>query len=233
MNANDPNLDRIELVAAAVAPLLDKLVFVGGCAAGLLINDPGAAPIRSTLDVDLIANVSALADYHKLEKQFARLGFKRDIAAAAPICRWTYRGIAVDLMPTEPEVLGFANRWYPLALATAQPVNLPSGLTIRLISGPAFAATKFEAFVDRGQGDLLASHDLEDILNVIASRTQLVDEIAQSPIDLWRYLADRCYDLLATPDFGNYLPGIIQDDLPGGQTEAVLERLRTIVGFER
>lgn len=38
MSATDPNLDRIELVAAALAPLLEHLVFVGGCAAGLLMD---------------------------------------------------------------------------------------------------------------------------------------------------------------------------------------------------
>ncbi len=33
---------------------------------------------------------------------------------------------------------------------------------IRLISAPAFIATKLEAFYDRGKGDVYISHDLED-----------------------------------------------------------------------
>jgi hypothetical protein len=36
MNVHDPNLERVELVATALGPLRDELVFVGGCAAGLL-----------------------------------------------------------------------------------------------------------------------------------------------------------------------------------------------------
>lgn len=231
MNRADPNLDRVELIAAALATLLDELVFVGGCAAGLLINDPGATPIRATLDVDLITSVTALADYHKLEKRFTQLGFKRDMTADAPICRWKYRGIEVDLMPTDSKVLGFANRWYPLALETAQRVALPSGLNIRLISGPAFIATKFEAFADRGKGDLLASHDLEDIVNVIASRTELLDEIDESQADLRKYLAERCEGLLSEPEFENYLPGIIRDETGGQQSRVVLERLHRIARF--
>lgn len=39
MSVIDPNLHRIELVAAALAPLLDRLVFVGGCAVGLLLDN--------------------------------------------------------------------------------------------------------------------------------------------------------------------------------------------------
>jgi predicted nucleotidyltransferase len=230
VNVRDPNLERVELIATALGPLREQLVFVGGCAAGLLINDPAAAPIRTTLDVDLVAHVTALARYHELEQQFTRLGFRRDMTADV-ICRWKYRGIEVDLMPADPGVLGFANRWYPLAIDTAQPLTLPSGIVIRLISGPAFIATKFEAFFDRGQRDLLASHDLEDIVNVIASRAQIVEEVQRSPAELRTYLANRSGELLAIRDFGNYLPGLIQDDSYGEQTEEVLERLQTIVAL--
>jgi hypothetical protein len=59
------------LVAAVPTPLLSRLVFVGGCAAGLLTADPGDTPIRSTLDVDLVSHVSALTDDHNLEAEFS------------------------------------------------------------------------------------------------------------------------------------------------------------------
>lgn len=231
MKPLDPNLERIEVVAAALGPLREQLVFVGGCAAGLLISDPAATPIRATLDVDLVVQVAVLTAYHRIEDEFAKLGFKRDMAREAPICRWVYRNIEVDLMPAESRIIGFANRWYPLAMSTAQPFALPSGTSIRLIAAPAFLGTKFEAFTDRGQGDLLASHDLEDILNVIAGRAQLLEETAQSPLDLRSYLANRCSELLATRDFDSYLPGLIQDDTSGTQSDLVLERLRAIVGL--
>jgi hypothetical protein len=64
----DPNLARIELVAEALGPLREQLVFVGGCAAGLLISDPAATPIRATRDVDLVVQVTALAAYHQMER---------------------------------------------------------------------------------------------------------------------------------------------------------------------
>jgi predicted nucleotidyltransferase len=225
----DPNLERIEVIAAALGPLREQLVFVGGCAAGLLISDPAVTPIRATFDVDLVVHATVLSAYQKFEEEFARLGFKRDMVADAPICRWVYGQIEVDLIPAKPEIIGFANRWYPLAIETAQPVTLPSGVAIRLIDAPAFLGTKFEAFANRGNADLLASHDLEDILNVIAGRAKLPEEIEQSSADLRRYLADRCRDLMAMRDFEYYLPGLIQDDTSGPQSDFVLERLRTIV----
>jgi predicted nucleotidyltransferase len=228
LSARDPNLDRVELVAAALAPLLDRLVFVGGCAAGLLMRDPGATPIRLTLDVDLVSHVTALAHYHDLEAEFLRLGFRRDKTADAPICRWIYRGIQVDLMPTDPTVLGFANRWYELAVQTATSLSLPSGTIIRLISAPAFLGTKFEAFADRGQGDLLASHDLEDIVNVVASRARIVEEVLAGPQELRDYLAARCRQLVDHPDLEGYLPGLLLGNSDLELTDMVIARLRAI-----
>jgi predicted nucleotidyltransferase len=207
-----PNLAKIELVADALGALREQLVFVGGCAVDLLLTDPAAAPARVTYDVDLVARVEALAGYHALEKQFAELGFKQDMAQDAPICRWRYNNLEVDLMPMDSRVLGFANRWYPLAVQTAQEVALSDDMSIRLISGPAFMATKFEAFLDRGQGDLLSSHDLEDIVNVLDGRPELVSEIASAEPELRQYLAVRCQSLLAMPGFMNALPGLVFPD---------------------
>ncbi len=44
---SDPNLAMVELIAQALGPLREQLVFVGGCAAGLLLTDPaaGLAPV--------------------------------------------------------------------------------------------------------------------------------------------------------------------------------------------
>lgn len=75
---------------------------------------------------------------------------------------------------------------------------------------------------------MLASHDLEDIVNVIANRTQILEEIAQSRADVRGYLADRCRELLAIPDFSDDLPGLVQDDSSGELTDRVLERLHAI-----
>ena len=233
MIASDPNVAKVELIAKALGLLRERLVLVGGCAAGLLFTDPAAAPARVTYDVDLLAEVAALSGYHQLEKEFSRLGFKRDMSADAPICRWRLGELEVDLMPTESSILGFSNRWYPLAVETAQLLTLPSGITIRLISAPAFMATKFVAFADRGNSDFLASHDLEDIINLIDGRPELIDEVAQSPTELRAYLAAQCRTLLDTPAFHDGLQGFIVPGLPqGGQVVNVTQRLTRLANIE-
>ena len=223
MNPHDPNVAKVELIAQALGELREQVVFVGGCAVGLLLTDPAAAPPRVTYDVDLIAEVAALRGYHRLEGEFSRRGFERDMSADAPICRWRYQRLEVDLMPTDPAVLGFANRWYPLAVAGAERVLLPSGTAIRLIGAAAFVATKFEAFADRGRNDLLGSHDAEDIVNLVDGRPELVEEVAGAPEELRRYLAERFGALLARPGFADMLTGMIVPD------EALAERVQTVL----
>lgn len=85
-------------------------------------------------------------------------------------------------------------------------------MTIRLITAPAFLATKFEAFFDRGGGDLLGSHDLEDIVNVLDGRPELVSEVALAAPELRQYLAAQCRALLAMPGFMHALPGMVFPD---------------------
>ena len=231
MNAQDPNVAKVELIAQALGPLREQLVFVGGCAVGLLITDPTAAPVRVTYDVDLAVQVAALQDYHRLEAQFAQLGFRRDMASDV-ICRWRYRDVEVDLMPTETEILGFANLWYPLVVETAQIIKLPSGNDIRLVTAPAFLATKFDAFTDRGKGDVLGSSDLEDIINVLDGRPELVQEISQTSPELRSYLGVSCRELLATQNFMDLLPGMIfPDELLAERVAIVAQRLRQIAAI--
>lgn len=57
------SLELLKLATGRLKPLLPEVVFVGGCARGLLITDPGTAPIRTTNDVDVIAEIVSYADY--------------------------------------------------------------------------------------------------------------------------------------------------------------------------
>jgi len=232
VNPADPNLQRVELVARALGDLCDELIFVGGCAAGMLYTSVQAPPPRATFDVDLAAEVTALAGYHVLEARFAERGFVRDMTPDAPICRWRVANVEVDLMPTDERVLGFSNRWYPIATATAMPTILPSGASIRLISAPAFLATKFEAFATRGGNDLMVSHDFEDIINVLDGRPGVETEIAEADGELSAYLAARFGAVLLHPDFENTLPGlVVYDELYDSRIEAVRRRVTAIASL--
>lgn len=234
MNPNDPNVAMVEAVAARLGALRERMVFVGGCAAGLLVTDPALPAIRATEDVDVVVETATLADYHRLEKEMAAAGFGRDMREGAPICRWRLGEAVLDLMPVDKKILGFGNRWYPLAVGTAHSAALPSGAEIRLILAPLFIATKLEAFLDRGKGDFLMSHDLGDALAVIDGRETLLAEFEDVDAQVGRFVGNRVAKLLAAQKFASYLPGHLPGDaasqarLP--ELEAKLARIAKLAG---
>jgi hypothetical protein len=219
------------LLAAArlLVPLLDELVFVGGCATGLMITDEAAASVRPTLDVDAIAEITSNAGYVDFSQRLRAMGFTEDTDKDAPLCRWQHGEIKLDVMPLDEKILGFANRWYPAALQAADQVLLEPSLQIRLITAPYFIATKREAFKGRGKGDYFSSSDLEDVISVIDGRPTLLDELGTSPDDLKVYVAAEITALLHEPRFIDALPGyLLPDTISQSRISVLLPRLRDL-----
>jgi len=232
VNGNDPNLAILETVVAALGDLRNELVLVGGCSVGLLISDAASPPVRETVDVDLVAEVTTIGEYYQLCDKLSECGFKNS-PEATHMCRWEKGSLKLDVMPSKNEILGHStNRWYPQAVATAAETTLGNGLVVRVISPPIFLATKLEAFYSRGNGDYASSHDLEDIINVIDGRPELVDEVNTSPQEVRTYLREEFDDLLATEKFVYAIPMHLRGD-PVSQARAsiIIERMRKLAGL--
>ncbi len=231
---DDPNLAILVPIAQALGDLCESLVFVGGCATGLLLTAQRAQAIRPTQDVDVVVRVVSAVDYHAMERAIEAREFKHDLSPEAPICRWVWKGVMLDLMPSEPGILGFHNRWYPLAVTTATRVRLPGGMEIPVITAPLFVATKFEAFHGRGKSDYLASHDLEDLITVIDGRQELIPEIQGSNDELRHYIAAEMTKLLEKSDFQLALPGHFPGDAASqARVPELLRRMRLIAQLGR
>jgi len=210
---SNPNLVILERAVAQLGMLAGDMVFLGGCATGLLLTDIAAPPIRPTQDVDVITEVASLGDYHRLSAQLREQGFREDQSEGAPFCRWVGEGVILDVMPTSAEILGFGNEWYGPALAAARGIELPSGREIRMVTGPYFLATKLKAFDGRGNRDYMMSHDIEDIVAVLDGRPEIADEVRDAEDSLRAFLAARFAELLDNPRFNESLPG----HMPGDQ----------------
>jgi hypothetical protein len=194
-----------------LGPLVDDMVFLGGCSTGLLITDPAAPPVRVTRDVDVITEVASRSDYRQLEKRLRGRGFTEDTSSDV-ICRWVSEGVILDVMPTSPDILGFANQWYAPAVKAAVAMELPDGHVVRMVSAPYFLATKLEAFDGRGQGDYLLSHDMEDLVAVLDGRPEIAEEVVASEPTLKSYLATRFTELLELRSFKEALAGHLPSD---------------------
>jgi hypothetical protein len=221
----DPNLRLLEEAAIKLAPFLQEIVFVGGVTLGLLITDKAAAPIRSTDDVDVIADIITYSDYIAFSERLREQHFTEDMSEEPLTCRWYHGRLKLDVLALREEVLGYTNIWYQGALDNAIPLTLPGGQIIRVITAPYFLGTKMEAFRRRGNMDFLASHDLEDFVAVIEGRSTLLQEIADSPSGLTEYLAEAVRGLLGESRFLDALPGFVLDDT---RVPLTLERLNQL-----
>lgn len=106
------NINWVQTVANGLGELKNDVVFIGGAVAELYANDPAASDIRPTIDVDCVIELGSRTEHARLEENLRAKGFANDISPEAQICRYVYNDIKVDVMPTDPDILGFSNKWY-------------------------------------------------------------------------------------------------------------------------
>jgi len=194
-------IHMLEIVADGLKDLHRQVVFVGGATVALYVDDPAVSTPRPTDDVDCTVEIASRTDYYQLEKEVRQLGFKNQATGTGPICRWTYSGITVDIIPSKGSVFGFKNTWYPPGIANAEKVTLPSKSEIAVFTLPYFLASKFEAYRDRGRNDPRTSSDFEDIVFVLDGCLAAKEKLLAAPEDVRRFLATEYERLSASPGF--------------------------------
>jgi hypothetical protein len=109
--------------------------------------------------------------------------------------------LVIDVMPTDPEILGFSNEWYREAISTAATVTLRSGSRLRAATPALLAATKLCAWRGRGAGDLLRSLDVHDLLTLVNGRPELGQELETASPRLRAYVRDELRAVREAPYF--------------------------------
>jgi hypothetical protein len=227
MSRSADNEQMLDAVAEALGDLVEAVVFIGGATVGLHLTNPAAADDRPTEDVDVIADVAALADYYELCEHVRQRGFAEDPREGAPICRWRHGALTLDLMPTDESVLGFTNRWYEATIATSTRYTLPSGAEIRIATPPLLLATKLEAFLRRGKGDVLASRDLEDSMQLLDGREELLGEIGGAAVEIRQFIGETMKSLIDESDLIGRIATFLPPD-EGSQARAEILAKRCV-----
>ncbi|MCC8408627.1 nucleotidyl transferase AbiEii/AbiGii toxin family protein [Mucilaginibacter sp. UR6-1] len=194
------NLIRIKAVNQVLQGLEHEFVFVGGATVALYATSPEVAEaVRPTDDVDVIVELAGYGGYVALDARLREIGFRNDIQSGV-ICRYKIQGITVDVMPTQPEAIGFSNFWYPEGFQHAVNRRLDDDTSIKIFSLPYFIASKWEAFKGRGR-DYRTSTDFEDLVYVFENADDLEAQLKASPRHLIAYLRDAFAPLLDRDDF--------------------------------
>lgn len=158
-----PQISNLERVATVLASVPERFVFTGGATICLYVDEILQDELRPTLDVDCVVEMFSRAEYYTLMERLRRVGLEECTEQNSPLCRWRYQNLIIDIMPCDPNVLGFSNRWYGEGIRNAIAYYLPSGKVIDIFSPVYLLASKVEAFLGRGK-DWRFSKDIEDIV---------------------------------------------------------------------
>jgi predicted nucleotidyltransferase len=187
--------------------------------------------VRPTLDVDCVVDLASTAEYYAFVARLRQRGFTECRDEDAPLCRLVYAGIRVDVVATADTGIGPTNRWYRDAVVEAELHRLADDLEIRAITPVFFVATKLEAFRGRGGGDYFASHDLEDILTVLAGLPELRHQIARDTTYVARAVRAELVGLRTKEAFIDAVPAHFEGDATGqARADEILAWLASLAG---
>lgn len=185
---SDNSVDMLMAVARVLNRLPQPVVYTGGATISLYLDALSARDMRPTDDVDCVVEVTSQRQYYQLSTTLRELGLSEDTSPGAPLCRWLCEGIKLDVMPVDPQVLGFGNRWYQRGVSDAIDFILPDGSEIKIFALAYLLASKIEAFGSRGRNQFYFSKDFEDIITLFNGCPNLIAEIAASEVEVRTFI---------------------------------------------
>ena len=220
----------IQCVAEGLGELKNEMVFVGGSVVELYSLQPELTDIRATKDVDCVIKILTYSEYAQMEEKLRNIGFHNDTTVGAPLCRKKYKGILVDVMPLNTDILGFSNRWYEDGIANKTTTKLPNEIEIFVFQVEYFLATKFEALKNRGGKDIRGSHDWEDIVYVITNSHELTRKIKNCKNEvLTAYLKEQFSLLLNNNNIREIIYSALPYNSPDQSINDVLDFMSIII----
>ncbi|MFZ4404973.1 MAG: hypothetical protein ACOYOK_12790 [Pseudobdellovibrionaceae bacterium] len=222
-------VEMIKLIAHALGELNDRAVFVGGATVPFYLPPVFLPQIRPTEDIDVVMEIVGRRTKWINEDALRAKGFTHDTSEGAPICRWVYRNLKVDIMSTDASAFGFTNRWYQEGVDTAIEVET-NPVSVKIFSLPYFLGSKIEAFKSRGRDDYRGSTDMEDIIAVLEVAPENLFEgmLLATSKGLQFYLKEEFQKFTLSRDFLDALPGIVFNRTNSHEAARnLIERMKT------
>lgn len=197
-NGDEPVRARLERVARALGPLVQRVVLIGGSIAPLLHTEPLVRRPRPTDDVDGVIDAENYVAQGALQDELRAAGFTEAMGVGKLAHRWrTPDGDLVDLVPTGAQLGSTGQQWDARALREFDVLEIAPGVFLRHVRAPLLLAMKFAAFRDRGRDDPLYSPDLEDIFALVLCRPAIVSEVRASDPTVAAFVASQVAWLLS------------------------------------
>ena len=223
------NREYLRAVVSALGPLANDLVFTGGLVVQEYLTIPAVGAARVTRDADAICQAGTYSEYRQFGERLRELGFTQSASTNTPPYRWRIRDLVLDVMPLDETVLRFTNRWYASGVQHAIAIQPEDDLALRILDAPHFLASKLEAYMGRGHGDPYSSHDLEDVVTVLAGRPELVDELDAAPTSVGLWVGEALAEIFPPDRRVEYISAHLESTAPPGLAIAVGQRIDGLI----
>lgn len=221
------NRSIIKKIAHALEELNDQVIYVGGAAVGLYINDPAAGDVRPTKDVDISLSLATVGELEHVRTALQKKGFIQT-ADDDIICRFRYDDVKIDIMNTTAIGWAPANPWFAPGFAERETIAI-EGQRISILPLPYFLASKFSAYRDRGNQEPRTSHDFEDIVYVIDNRTDIAEQILAASNNVTTFLKAEFEDILNDPLKKEAVFSNLSYETRQERFDLIMDTLRSIV----
>lgn len=132
-------------------------------------------------------------------------------------------------MPAEDGPLGPSNKWYKSGFENLW-LTKADNVEFQILPAPAYLATKFEAFNNRGT-DYRTSHDFEDIIYILDNRMTIVPEIQQAHTEIKDFIRRELYKIIKNPFLDEILSAHLHPFVIDERYPVVLDKMNQICGF--
>jgi len=224
------NQEYLAAVATALGPLVDEVVFVGGLVVQEYWTVPALREPRVTVDADVIVEAETYMEYTIFGRRLGERGFLQLADVGTPPYRWIKDDLVLDAVPLDPKALGFTNQWYRSGVLHATQVSLNDIVSIRILDAPHFLASKLEAYRGRGADDAFISHDVEDVVSVVAGRPGCVEETKAADPEMAAWIGSVLTDVFPEERRVEMVAVHMDPTAPAGLAEAVAKRITALIG---
>ena len=222
------NKEALYQAATLLKDLNEQVVYVGGRIVGLLITDLIEDDVRPTYDIDVALDLGKtdIVAHYSLQKKLESLGFKPDVNVN---CRYVLDDFMIDVMYTDGALQGINSNWYQVGFDNALEIQIKDK-KIKILNAVYFIATKLEAFTDRAykNDDYWDCKDLEDIINVINGRPELLVEIMNSPKDVVQFISGYFKKLIEDPKWLEAIKAIARLERSRNIVLSAIEKISTL-----
>ena len=219
------NINAIVKVAQALEEINDEVIYVGGAIIGLYATEDGADIPRPTTDIDISVQISTYSQMDELRERLASKGIY-----PAPeemiLYRYTYEGILIDFIPIEDTPLGPTNKWFKPGFKRAVPIAIGE-IKIRILPVSYFLATKWEAYMNRGD-DPRMRHDFEDIIYVLDNNLNLLENVEQAEKEVQAFLKEMSLKILSDSSVNEIIECHLSSSTAEERGDLIIKKLEQI-----